>query len=333
MVTMSWLFNTDYELKLFSSNPQIKESSRLNQEFEYLMHYLDYSPIATLKQYSKEAIEKIEFLSNKKFELDSNIKNAKNFWGELKDIELERKLNSKITTTQFLIENGLSHPSTLILNEIDEKFLSKNFVIKLAGGFSGKEVYSGDKFKFKNGPIIVELKLDRLFDFSVLNENGVNYIYQNFIDKHFQYRGTIINRSTVLNPEMFLIDFNISEDEAKKYNNFLKQIKKNWGENSIYSIDSFIYQNDLLRKVYFMSEINYRKTFGWLTLKLADKFLKDFQWVGLFLSKLKNLDKNSEFKIISLSPNENQFQVYLCGSNHLTETNKFIGYFQGPDTF
>src|SRR3989338_7662589 len=97
MVSMGWLFNVDYESKLFSNNPHQKESSKLNQEFEYLLFFLNLK-VATLKKYSDEYIKFGKKLSAFHFDITHDIQNSKNFWGKLENIDNEKYLNSKITS-------------------------------------------------------------------------------------------------------------------------------------------------------------------------------------------------------------------------------------------
>ena len=68
MEKIAWLFNADFEQKLFHGDIKNLQSTKINQEFEYLLHLVDPEKITfSTKNYSKSYRDYIEKISNKPF--------------------------------------------------------------------------------------------------------------------------------------------------------------------------------------------------------------------------------------------------------------------------
>ena len=97
------------------------------------------------------------------------------------------------------------------------------------------------------------------------------------------------------------------------------------------SIDSFLYTENNEEKLYTLSEVNCRKTMGYIALKLKEKLFKESRYMRLRIfssSKLKQNYSHEEFvsqfenKIIPLSPLENRFITFALAEDSLGELNE-----------
>ena len=121
------VFNIDYEYELydlFEGNDGLKNKiEKIRQELEYIYFFLEANEthLKTNKVYCPHYIEYLKSLGLiiPKMTNESTYE-LSNWWGELKDIPLEKLLNSKKTSTLFALEENLCHPKTQLIENIDE---------------------------------------------------------------------------------------------------------------------------------------------------------------------------------------------------------------------
>jgi hypothetical protein len=93
--------NASYESELLGN----KNHSRIMDEsLEFVAFFLEDRPVYSLKKYNQDYLEHVESITNKKINLIRSGK-YENWWGQLKDINLEKRLNSK--ETSFLLGQDL----------------------------------------------------------------------------------------------------------------------------------------------------------------------------------------------------------------------------------
>ncbi len=316
---MSYFFNSDFEDYLASSNTQYKiNSNKRNQELEYFILWLEQEALYSTKQYD---VTYLDFIRKfKAIKISSEVKLAKLWCSEDWNKEIQKSQNSKVSSTQFAIDNNLCHKETKIINSFEE-IDSDKYIYKDAFGVSGIGTWTLNKVpKNVQFPIIKDPLLNRTFDFSTLIDGGNDTIYQNHIDEFFQYKGTTVGMSF----EFF--------DWYEEYLSNISKIKKQYDHiRGPWSIDSFLYKEDGQEKLYSLSEINARKTMGYITLKLKKLLFADFKYARLRLISNKQIDKNFsheaiyknfENKIITLSPMGNMFSAFLIAEDSLGELNE-----------
>lgn len=265
--------NADYESVLFKNKPL----PRINEALEFLAFFIDERPVLTMKKYSDEYLNYIESLIDRKPQTVSE-SNFENWWGPLKNLELERKFNSKEMSSQFCSD-------TLILNSIEDlpPLHNKIFLAKNPFGMSGQNFSLVEQGRLENleqmlrtGPVILEPFFERVYDFShYIFPNGISICYENLVDKKFQYRGTIFRDYTrpALNHLKFYSE--ISESKWNKFSIEIEKIKYAYTSsefNTGYSVDSFIYREKGELNIRAVSEINYRRTMGQVAFELSLKF-------------------------------------------------------------
>ena len=87
----SWKVNADYESVLFGNRPG---PAIINQSLEFLVFFLEDEPLFTDKKYDPAYLKYLEKVTGKIPSILSQ-GSYENWWGALRDLNLERKLNSK----------------------------------------------------------------------------------------------------------------------------------------------------------------------------------------------------------------------------------------------
>jgi hypothetical protein len=310
---MSLLFNADFETQLYSTNPITFNSNSVNQELEYLLFLLENEPVFTDKHYSADYKSHIESLGGKVV-TTKDTKNVKNWWGELSEISKQQRLNSKLTSYEFAIAENLCHEKTQILNS--ELQPQKDCIYKNPHQMSGRGFYHWNELEQKKvqWPLIRDPLLRRKQDFSYLNMGSEGVVYRNEIDEHFQYRGTIIG------------DWKVPDEyDYKSAIALVKRFLHKEHADPIWSMDSFLYEEKGKTKLYSLCEINHRKTMGYITNLLHQKWNpKGVSQLVLFpQKKLKNDVLNIRIdKILSLAPKGNRFATFFLQA----ESNEHLKY-------
>jgi hypothetical protein len=326
--------NADYEVELFH---QKLAPPGINQSIEFLLFFLESRPLFSGKKYSSEYLHYVEKLTRHPPRI-VNKAPYENYWGALKNIEVEKWWNSKLTSTELIIQKGWCTDTLIIRSENDLKKINANrdLLLKDPYGMSGKKfqlLRSGTSLKerqevvrqaLKNHPIIIEPYFNRRFDFSqYLFPDGKLIAYQNEVDEKFQYKGTAFNcvQSACLEDLSFYPL--ISEDKWAHFKDQTQQIIEfySFHPNELgYSIDSFIYEEHGELKIRIMSEINYRRTMGRMTYELSERYAANKSWTALLMAKTS---ANPLWKILAgiegvmvLSPGDSRFEIlFLCADN------------------
>lgn len=330
--------NFDYEYQLFNlPSHQIKAFSL---ELECLYFFTEHQPceLLTQKIYSNEYLDYVASLTGQMPQLTlTGI--ATPWWGSLKNIELEKKLNSKITSTTFAIQNNFAQPKTKIIHSESELAIAEErMVLKDPYQMSGRGF-----FRFDNGelpkakkwaearyPLIQEPWLAKKYDIGTYYFPKIKQLtsYLNFSNAQGNYKGTQVWSNPVEQFDVFTgLGINLDKFFANMV--IIKDHYLSLGATEGFSIDSFTYQDDAQTHCYFLSEVNYRKTMGWVTCQLK-KYLNQYRVGELFIHKrintytsvrelLKVISHNSPQQILLLSPPENQFLLFFLRANDQLE--------------
>jgi len=368
------VFNIDYEYELydlFKINDGLKNKiEKIRQELEYIYFFLETSDthLKTNKFYCPHYIEYLKSLgliipkmvNESTYELS-------NWWGELKDIPLEKLLNSKKTSTLFALEEKLCHPKTQLIEDIDD--LKKFKPTEAIGEWIARASYStagngilllkNEEFFSNNkkintlkkwildSPIILEPYLKRVLDIGVVIDldSPLDYsLTKNFVTEGGSFKGGLIfenkkdleknlNKSSA---SISLIEENI-EKIARHYINL--------GAKKYIQVDSFFFQDEGKIMYYPLVEVNYRKTMG-LFLRSMKKFLPKDGVGGWFFFSKKQIISTSNFKekinlinsmiynhslkegIIPVSPQDSQFPSFFIASKDLRSLKEKLNYIQ-----
>lgn len=287
--------NGDYESVLFFNKPL----PVVNEALEFLAMYLVQKPIISNKNYSKEFLDHVESFTGFRPVIQKE-GNSENWWGLLKDIQLEKKLNSKEMSAEF------NNDSFILTSINDLPKLNRTYLAKNPFGMSGQNFSLVEDGRLENlevmlkkGPVVLEPLFDRRFDFShYVFPNGVSICYENIVDKKFQYRGTIFKDYTRPTIENLSFYKSVNWDHFKSdYQKILSLYKTDLPCG--YSIDSFVYEDNGL-KVRSLSEVNYRRTMGQTAFELSIKFGGIRKWAAFVLTKSRNNFLDTKKKILPL---------------------------------
>jgi hypothetical protein len=331
--------NADYESVLFLNQPA---PPIVNESLEFLAFYLDERPVLTSKKYSYEYLSHVEKLIGRKVHLVSK-GDSVNWWGELKNLPLEQLLNSKITSTQFLIEQGWIKDLFVIESIEKLKIMNRDQIWLLKNPYlmSGQKFYTlfpYEELKEKNisFPIITEPLLERCFDFShYFFSEGRSICYENLVDPRFQYKGSKFSESYSLESLSFYhqIKPNLWEQFQDRLSKIVAYYRNLGAQN--FSVDSFVYKLEGEFFIYPMCEVNVRRTMGSCAFEIFNTFKDTFKYGAIILKKsidesfesLKDIESHDNGVII-LSPGDTRFNVYLVLAQNQTELRNKINFIQ-----
>jgi hypothetical protein len=324
---VTWFFNSDLEDYLASDNTHYPfNSNKRNQELEYFLFWLEKEKVYTTKKYDESYLRFIQSLRGSSVETTQQKNHLKAWNSDITNKQLLKILNSKLTSYQFAIANHLACDETQFYKLGDE--IKPHYIYKQAFGVSGIGTWRGDLARDKiqeislTEELVCEPKLDRFFDFSTCVTETQDYVYQNQVDEFFHYKGTTLG----INFESF--------SWFKEYQENITKIKNHYQSLGIarpYSIDSFLYRKEGKEYVYTLSEVNARKTMGYIAIALWQKYFLNFRYCRLhFVNRKKcrlNFNHSEIFQkfsgqIICLSPLDNLFLTFLTAENSLHDLNE-----------
>lgn len=300
--------NIDYESVLFHS--QLGPRG-MNEYLEFLAFFVQDQPVLTEKKYTPDYLDHVERVSGKRPELHST-GSATNWWGPLENIEQERFLNSKLTSTELAISQGWVD-ARILSGPIDS--CPDDFFFKDPFSMSGKGFRPGSDVKLiKKFPQILERKLHRKFDFShYIFGDGKSIAYSNSVDERFQYKGSEFldwKDSSVKNLDFYSL---ISEKKWEEFHKQLKIIQDHYHvENGFgYSVDSFVYEEEGQLSIYPLCEVNYRRTMGRVAYELSQRYAGAKKMTKLVVMKgRENFYKDfTGDGVIVLSPGDAKFEL------------------------
>lgn len=278
--------NLDFEWVL---NGDKSNSKNIISSFEYIYFLINKNPERVLLAHRKYSKNYIDYISSFGFNTDHVYEAVSplNWWASLDNEELVKKLNSKIYALS--VSEKIGHcPKTIVFDKLKDIPISEdqNF-IKNDIGVSGNGNYviachtkldeNSVSKKIGHGPYLYQPYLDRVMDFGITLDLDEECYFsnENFMGQYGRFSG---GRS-MTNVELLdlLESFGIEGDKV------LKELIIHFKEMGAYGLiqfDNFTYRDaDQNLKVYFMCEINYRKTMGLVLKSLKDHFNRRFgQW-------------------------------------------------------
>ncbi len=317
MEKISLLFNADFDKKLSSGKYHQFESSKINQEFEYLIHWLH--PEGTL--FSTKNYQGI-YRDYLKQQTGENLKTIctgvpELFCQNFKEPELLKKLQNKISLFDYLKEKEMIKHRGIRISRSED--IEDGFLYKTPYGMSGSGHYSGIQNKIaiekalkKYGEVLKEELLSRSLDFSTLcHEGKIITQYENIVDERFQYKGSF-----------FKPDFKLGSGLDEFYEKTINQVLEYSSDyKGVMAIDGFSYQAH--SRVHGACEINTRKTMGYFAYELWKKYYESSHYFKFLLfknnfkAKLLNtfFDENLLEGVKLISPIENNFLIFTVAAD------------------
>lgn len=285
--------NAEYEHVLFERElghcaPQRYQKLRCGRQ--YLFYYINSDPNLGLVSFWDMPAETIDYFAEKGIVLPKLVKDVpgENWYGLLSNIDLERKLNSKLEHYKFLEKQGdLPEHVHFVSNKEEILKAIKNSEVKtwilkapfFCGGHGFKIIESEaqvpEKLPF---PHILEPYLKRVADMAVYYDPDSRemFPYISYINPEGVYLGgRIYQNQAYLELELKhdgLYDAFMSV--VHKAEEYLQELKKHPLAQPV-TLDSFLYRDDKGKlKGYAISETNYRISMGTLNRSLR-KFLPE----------------------------------------------------------
>lgn len=320
---MTVIVNTDYESVLFENKPSLK----MVRELEFLALWLE-DQVQNTQNYSEEYLAHIEKLRGKRPKLVGKNLHAKNWWGALENLQIERLLNSKKTSLELSYSFGenvgsvLYHESELAKLDPHQTYLFKSF-----SGVSGRGHKFSSQLKPQDFPLIAEVFHQRKIDFSTYCfSNGDKIYYQNFISPQFGYKGSLFDLENVHSLKDLSFTKQLSHlawDDYLFHVETIYQFVRNKGDGG-FSIDSYVFDNSIRS----LCEINYRRTMGMTAYEIARNISqKRFQLFLIFKTDLEHHILNSitnQLEAVLLSHEKNIFSYLLLSADQLSYLQKQI---------
>jgi hypothetical protein len=266
--------NADYDEILAGGGPKPAHV----QAIECLAFWVQDAPIKTQHTYSAEFLAHVAKHSGRHPSI-VRTGDAKNWWGELSNLSLERKINSKIWARQWWQQfydfagSIVSDPESAF----DALPPQGQMLIKRDHGMSGRGHWCTSRAQwpeslrrlqrwFPDG-VIVEPIFERVSDLSALwvPEEQRFIFYRNLVDEKFQWRGCVLENDgePVFSPQEKVL---LSPWSAQL--KILAQELLSLGYSGPFSVDAFFFADGGQLKFYPCSEINARRTMGWIAYQL-----------------------------------------------------------------
>lgn len=328
----------DYESFLF--DPNYTEDSVANlkiiREFEYIFFLVNQENciLKNARDYEKNYLNKLKGLDFVIPQLDPRAKNALSWWGNRHSYPIEQNLNSKVTSALLGRKNSWGFYCGALVKSSDEveehikQFPQyKNWIIKRPHSFSGIGHYQFNseninKFimnKIILGEVLLEPLYKRVFDIGTtfVVEDGIinrQFMVENINSANGGFKGGV-GASTLDKFKKYIQEkYSYSLDDLEEITKKIAQEYLAMGAINNIQIDSFIYEEDGVLKLYPLVEVNYRKTMGLVIQTLADKY-PDCSTVEWVIRTKKEIDEDKDFytrsELIRLSPDGTHFQTYL----------------------
>lgn len=313
-----WRVNIEFEESL------VKLSKEIN-EFDNLFLWLesDSEMLSTKRKFSEKFLNYIKECRNGVVPKITDKMANSQWWGDSSNLELARLVNSKLTSTEFALENDLCPLDTEIVSSIEEvedyieMFEDEEILIKKPFSYSGKghiifnskdfdDVYDKIEALLETESLIIEQNLRRVSDFGTTFDDKKVFTVKNIVSKDGTYIGSV----------------NSNFEQANYLQEKLLIVKKhyeNLGWNGPVQIDSFYYLDKKEMHCYECVEVNCRKTMGLMSHELSLQFSKKDQcsMFILFPNKLKK--RAVDFNTLKKYSDDKNVELYIL--------NELDGYF------
>ena len=285
------IVNADYDDVLHGGKPD----QRRVVAVECVAMWFLKAPLRVHRFYPESFLDYVEEFTGHRPQL-LNRGEGENWWGALKQPELERELNSKLWAhlwwkPRWNLEGEICRTVDDVTRVLTN---GKTAVLKRAHAMSGRgnkkmtqADWAKDSAQFESWltqGLVAEPFYQRVSDLSALwlpGEKRFIY-YRNQIDDRFQWRGVVLENG---GEPIFSSEELSAMGEWKKLLLQLAQDIEAKGYLGPFSVDAFFYLEEDRLKFHPCSEVNARKTMGWMALELWKKDRPS--WCKLWLEPLK----------------------------------------------
>ncbi len=299
----------------------------LRASVEFLALWVQERPLFASRPYSETYLKYVSVKKGKSVSATTQGE-PDEWWGETVHTELMKKLSSKTEfQTWWQARWPLEAHNCFSWKDLEAIVQDGQWLIKKSDGMSGRghqkitrEELPSLRARLEmtlNLGVVVEPLYERTRDVSALwlsEENRFIY-YANLIDERFQWRGTILNRDSMSEVPATTQSWGEHLVELQTYVSGL-------GYHGPFSVDAFFYQSGTGEKFHPGSEMNPRKTMGWVTYHLWKKnkmASASLALVPLVLNEESWLQVSQLAEAQLLSPVNCPFTWYWLEADSMTE--------------
>ncbi len=310
------LVNADYDSVLAGAGPRPAQVALV----ECLALWIETRPLLAHKSYPPEFLDHVESRTGHRPQL-TTAGPGENWWGSLADPSMARRLNSKVWALDWW-KRRLPMPGTACFSA--EEALAAlpeqgRGLLRRAHGVSGRghcalsraewsAVQSRLQGWFAEG-VVVEPLLPRTGDVSALwlPEEGRYVFYRNEVDGRFQWRSACLERG---GDPRFTEEETIAMGDWHVHLEDLAAEVSGWGHQGPFSVDAFFYLTPEGLRFQPCSEVNARKTMGWVARALWQRCRPEWAMLHLLPRPLAPGEwaraARADFPLV-LSPAEHPF--------------------------
>jgi hypothetical protein len=317
--------NFHYEYQLAKTKLPESLIQKINREYEYLaLLWGDVKALANQQEYTDEYLDRCKKINPALPKLKGvTVKFDKYFWGDTSKNFIE--LNSKMTSYNVAKELGLQSLEKKFDNTHEvmgylRKQQDKTYILRTEFSVSGRGVFilppEGElenlilKLEKEIGThaVLVSPYLNRVKDFSViLSDYDEEIIYETIVDVQGNFRGVLIDNDRVNSLSAWM-----SEKDKKIYMDIFEMYRA-MGADKI-QIDSFFYKEGQELKIFYLAEVNARKTMGEMAYRLFKRFDPTPRYFCFSMTPERK--KNRAPKISNrtlISPESSRHALYISG--------------------
>lgn len=289
--------NFDYEYKLFHDGQSPPWKDQVNRNLEFLALLWGGIPqLNAVREYSDEYLRRIAALGIDLPKL-TNEKATENFWGEEKDLDLERILNSKKTSFLFSQKQNWSLPGERLIEKGERITIPKGCVLRPIDSVSGRGFIFDSTEKELDVEAILCPWVDRIIDVSFVWDGDQENYLLNINDSRGCFKGAVVADQI---EKIIEKKTGHSFEEVAETTQKIMAYYKSLGAKYL-QIDSFFYQKNGCVHYYPLCEVNYRRTLGGLALRLKKGLLPHAKIMSLsFGGQQAAMEKR-----LRLSPDDN----------------------------
>lgn len=330
----TYKINLDYESYLFDKHfdENSLATQKKNREFEYVF-FLVNNLACKLQNVRPYSTSYLAHLKNDGFTIPELVRTSTDgveWWGHNDDFELAKKLNSKFTSVEIAKANNwgfdqgcLVADETSLRNHILHNSLIQNWILKQPHGFSGIGHYKflaadvfESRFKYKfSGITLLEPFYERVFDIgtTIILKNGAVqdwFMVENYNSQSGSFRGGAGAADKKLFKDFIQSKYAFDLSSLESVILKIAQKYQQLGATKNIQVDSFVYRENGVLKLYPLVEVNYRKTMGLVIHALAEK-LGENRVIEWLIYNKKETAQADLTNLIKISPEDNHFSSFV----------------------
>ncbi len=307
--------NLDYEAALFEKPFPQELLKTWTQRLEPLFFFNDQRILASHQAFSENFLSSIEKLTGTKPQYTYSPNFFENWWGQLIDKPLEKKLNSKDFSWQVAQSQGWNDPLSRLCHSHTEAFehlkahpQEQHWCLKKFDSVAGKGVFFiQQNSKLPAAPFILEPHHQRLMDLGAFYQRGTSFFHLNLIDQKGVFRGIHLFKNTQSFFDHLIQHFGapMATQFEQGWSFLVQTILECLQDSPLqaeFGVDSYLYRSPQGPRLQPCCEINFRKTVGFCVHALGRLLHSAGTWRWLNTTEKPKNHQDLPSKMILTSP-------------------------------